>query len=75
MIITNFLVFCTRNIDEVMIPEFIQVIGSYAFDNCHRLKRIDIFKDSILKIFEKGSINHSMIESISITDHVTHYCI
>lgn len=70
------LVFYSRNIidDEVMIPEFIEVIGSYAFDNCRKLKRIEFSKNSMLKIIEKESFSNLMIENISIPDHVTKIC-
>lgn len=42
------LVFCSRSISEITIPNFIEIIGPFCFDNCKFLEKITFLNDSKL---------------------------
>ena len=48
---TNFdcLIFCARDVKNVIIPDFIEHICSCAFDNCEQINKIEFSPDSKLK--------------------------
>ena len=48
------LVFCIRNIENIKIPDFIEIIDSYSFQECHKLQSVEF--PSNLKIIEKKCI-------------------
>lgn len=60
------LVFCIRNIQTVIIPSFIKIIGPYAFEMCKKLKKVDFEIDSKLEIIEKFAFSCSSIEKFFI---------
>ena len=60
------LIFASRNVSQVTIPEYVKNIKPYAFDNCKDLKSIDISEDSNLKNIDTYSFYSSSIESIVI---------
>lgn len=64
------LVFCFRDIENVTIPNFIEIIGSHAFDKCKQLKEVRILDDSKLRIIEKYAFFCSSIKRIFIPHHV-----
>lgn len=64
------LVFCFRDIENVTIPNFIEIIGSHAFDKCKQLKEVRIPDDSKLRIIEKYAFFCSSIKRIFIPHHV-----
>lgn len=47
------LVFCVRDIEKVTIPNFIEIIDKYAFNDC-KIKSIEIPPDSKLRIIGKN---------------------
>lgn len=61
------LVFAVRNIEIVKIPNFIEIIGKYAFNSCQLIQKIDISENTKLRIIDKfafygcTSINHIKI--------------
>ena len=59
-------IFCRRDIEEIEIPSFIKIIGSYSFNKCDKLKSITFESNSNLEVIEKHSFSYSSIESISI---------
>lgn len=67
---TNFdvLVFCSRNATEIIIPDFIEIIGYSAFYECRRLKKIIIPANTKLKIIGKKAFKCT---KISIPSKVT----
>ena len=66
------LVFCNRDVEIAKIPNFIEIIGSYAFNECFKLQKVEIQNDSKLRIIEKHAFSFAFIENISIPHHVTY---
>ena len=66
------LIFCNRDVKNAKIPNFIEIIGSYAFDQCYKLQKVEISEDSKLRKIGKYSFSFSSIESIKISHHITH---
>ena len=64
------LVFASRDIEKVEIPSFIEIIAPYAFDQCQKLRFVDIPFDSKLRIIDKYAFSNSSIESITIPSQV-----
>lgn len=62
----DILVFCVRNIEIAKIPDFIEIIGSYAFNSCQLLKRIEFTNNSKLRIIEKNAFDKSSIDFLFI---------
>ena len=60
------LIFCIRDIENVLIPNFIERIEPFAFNKCDRLHGLEISNDSKLQVIEKNSFYMSSIDSISI---------
>lgn len=69
--IQDFLVFCVPNFEEVTIPSFIKNIGPYAFYEMKNLKRVEIQADSELQTVGSQSFARSLIESFTISHHIT----
>ena len=65
------LIFCVRNIKTVKIPDFIERICPYAFENCKQLQRIEFSKNSKLEIIDDHSFSKSSLENITIPSSVT----
>ena len=65
------IVFCNRNISKIIIPNFIEIIDSYAFYECQRLQSIDFQSDSKLNIIGKLAFASSSINKIIIPPHLT----
>lgn len=65
------LLFSRRDIENSIIPNFIRVIGPYAFNKCERLKHFEFPNDSRLEIIDKYSFAFSTINSIKIPLTVT----
>ena len=68
------IVFCRRDIKEITIPSFIKIIGSYSFEGCKQLQRLDIPSNSELQTIEREAFSSSSISSIFIPPHVTKIC-
>lgn len=66
------LVFCNRDVEIAKIPNFIEIIGSYAFNECFKLQKVEIQNDSKLRIIGKHAFSFASIENISIPHHVTY---
>lgn len=60
------LVFSVRNIEKVTIPDFIEIIGPFAFYDCKKLKEIEISDNSKLRIIEKYAFDQTLIENFTI---------
>ena len=65
------LVFCVRNVKNVVLPNFIEQICSFAFDECKQLQKFEIQNNSKLRLIEKSSFMKSSIKSIKIPPSVT----
>lgn len=72
--IFDVLVFARRDIEVAIIPSFIKIIGSYAFNECEVLESVIIPDDSELQRIGKYAFSKSPIESISIPPHLTQIC-
>lgn len=70
----DILFFAIRNIEKVIIPSFIKIIGPYSFETCNKLSKIELSNDSELQKIEKYSFLNSTIESMTIPSKVTHIC-
>ena len=68
------LVFCSRNIEKVTIPEIILIIKPYAFEHCSKLQKIEFSNKSRLQIIEKCAFNDCDFLKISIPRSVTKIC-
>lgn len=67
-------VHCARNVTNVMIPENIEIIGTFCFNFCNQIDSFEISKDSKLRLIKAGSFSYSSIKEISIPFNVTHIC-
>lgn len=65
------LLFSVRDITSAIIPNYVEIIGSFAFHNCKKLQQINFFKKSNLRIIDNYAFNNTMIKSISIPPLVT----
>ena len=65
------LVFCVRNIDTVVIPDFIEHICPYAFFGCGQLKHVSFLKNSKLRIIDDYAFNGTLIGAVRIPSQVT----
>ena len=65
------LIFAVRNIKKAKIPNCIQKVGSYCFEGCKCLQKVDIPSDSEMEIIEKNAFSLSTIDHISFPDHLT----
>ena len=65
------IVFCARNIESIMIPDFVEHICSYAFNSCNKLQRIEFSAKSKLKTIEAQAFYESSIKNITIPQKVT----
>ena len=67
----NCLIFCVRDIQRITIPNFIEHICSYSFDNRLQLEMIEIPNDSKLQTIDKYAFSWSSLKSIIIPSSVT----
>lgn len=58
------LVFCSRDVENALIPSFIKHIRSCAFSSCKMLTKISISPDSKLQCIESDVIKDSLIEDL-----------
>lgn len=58
------LVFCSRNIESIIIPNYIKRIGPNAFDNCINLRQVKTTSDSRLQVIENNAFLNSSIEEL-----------
>ena len=65
------LILARRDIKSAKIPEFVRVIGPYAFENCTCLETIEFSDNSNLEIIEHNAFSKSSIQAISIPNTVT----
>lgn len=65
------LIFCNRDVKTAKIPNFIEIIGPYAFEQCFDLQKVEIPNDSKLRKICKNSFSFSSIEQIFIPPHIT----
>ena len=70
----DILLFASRDIKEIFIPPDIQIISSYAFENCKNLIKIEIPPNSNLKIIRKDSFSGSSIKQIFIPSEISKKC-
>ncbi|KAK8857664.1 hypothetical protein M9Y10_016071 [Tritrichomonas musculus] len=68
------LVFSIRDIESVIIPDFIEIIAKYAFNECKKLKNIEILINSKLQIIENNAFSSSSIEKIILPYHLKKVC-
>lgn len=68
------LVFSVRDIKRAKIPNFIEIIGPFAFHDCFDLQEIEFEPNSKLRKFEKYSFENTAIEKICIPASVTDFC-
>ena len=65
------LVFCSRNVEIAIIPDFIEIIGAYSFQGCNKLQQVLFQDDSKLKIIKNNAFDNSSINYINIPYNVT----
>lgn len=61
----NHIVFVQRNIEELIIPSFINQINSYSFHLCKKLKSVEFEPDSKLSCIELNAFLDSSLSTIS----------
>lgn len=59
------LVFCRRNVETVVIPDFVEVIGPYAFNECKKLQQVEFTENSNIRIIDKFAFEGSSIQNSS----------
>lgn len=64
------LVFVRRDIENLVVPDNIRIIGKYAFNKCRNLTSIEFSDKSELKIIDDYAFHSSLIKEISIPSHV-----
>lgn len=69
--IYDLLHFCIRGVEKVVIPNFVRIIGPYAFSGCRDLLQIDYQPDSNLHTIGRGFISNTKISNITIPEKVT----
>ena len=69
--IFDVLVFALSDVQNVIIPSFIKVIGSHAFNSCTKLHDIVFESDSQCHTIEKGAFSHSIVEKVTFSPHLT----
>lgn len=63
-----------RDIKIAKIPDFIEIIGPFAFHDCFDLQEIKFGSDSKIRKFEKYCFEKTAIETISVPASVTDFC-
>ena len=66
--------YCYQNIEEIIIPSFIKIIGPCAFSNCSELKEVKFETNSELRTIEESSFQNTKIEVFNIPPHLTKIC-
>lgn len=69
--IFDVLLFSRRDIKHVIIPPFISVISSYAFNECIQIESIEFPENSQLTKIDMLAFNNSSINEIAIPSNVT----
>ena len=64
------LIFCVRDIRHIKIPNFIEHICPYSFENCKQLEQVEIPNDSKLQTIDESAFSYSAIKSIRIPSSV-----
>lgn len=67
----DILVFSIRNIEAAIIPDFIEIIGPYSFENCEKLQTIEFSNNSKIRVIDESSFEFSKLKKISIPSSVT----
>lgn len=62
----DLLIFASRDIEDITIPNYIKKIGRNAFDQCNKLNEIKITTDSKLETIKNSAFCASTIENITI---------
>ncbi|KAK8852946.1 hypothetical protein M9Y10_017942 [Tritrichomonas musculus] len=70
----DILLFARRDIEEISIPANVTKICHNAFGDCENLRRVEIPKNSNLKIIERDAFRETKIEEIFIPASVTKIC-
>ena len=65
------IVFARRDIQTAVIPSFIKIIGSYAFNSCKSLTKVEYSSNCKLEIIDEFAFSDIQIESIKIPASVT----
>lgn len=58
--------FTARNIENLIIPNFIEIIGPYAFNGCKKIQTIEFPIDSKVQIIKQYAFYYSSIKKIII---------
>ena len=64
------LVFCSRNVKTIEIPNFIKTIGPYAFERCFQLSVVKIINNTNLQKIDKFAFLGTKIENFTIPSQV-----
>ena len=64
------LVLAKRDIETAILPDFIKQIGQLAFNECKKLKSVEIPENSKLQIIENKAFCQSSIENISLPSNL-----
>lgn len=67
----NSIIFANHNIQNPLIPSFIQIIKPFSFAFCNNIQTVEFLKDSQLISIGKWSFYSSSIEKIIIPSNVT----
>lgn len=65
------LVYVIRNVETITIPNFIRIIGSFAFNNCKKLQKVEFTTDSKLEIIKDNSFSFLMIKDFTVPKTLT----
>ena len=55
------LVYCSRDVETIKIPDFIKTIKTNAFMQCKSLKKLEVSEKSNLKTIEKDAFYYSIM--------------
>ena len=66
----NIISFCSKNLSEITIPDFIEIIPLGTFEKFTNLTEVKFSPNSKLRIIEKNAFTHSTIMSILIPSSV-----
>ena len=69
------LVFCMRNVETVQIPDFIEIIGSCAFEQCNKIQTVEFSDNSKLQIIQSYAFCDCSIQYIFVPRHLKQICV
>ena len=72
--IFDVIVFCSREVKSVTIPNFIKTIESYSFSECKQLTNVEFQEDSQLEIIKKSAFLGSQLFTFTIPPHLKRIC-